>query len=240
MENPITGNAVPMTSSPMSEPTATEVTFNPHTHSNPYFLHINKNPALELVSFSLVGSNYHPWARAMSMSLSCKNKLAFVNGTITKPSTDDMEKYLAWERCNNMVVSWIVRTLSPTIGSSVLWIDTAYGVWEDLKRSRAVWIYLMKAKSEVKSLITQFCNLVENQFGTTVKCIRSDNGLEFNIQDYFSQNGIVHQTYCTYTPQQNSRVERNHGHLLSTARSLRSKQIYLNSFGESVSYMLLT
>nr|GLL19619.1 uncharacterized protein LOC109166622 [Ipomoea trifida] len=139
--NPILGNARnpagsgnPITGSATSEPTATEVTFNSQTHSNPYFLHLNENPALELVSFPLVGSNYHPWARAMSMSLSCKNKLVFVNGTITKPSTDDMEKYLAWERCNNMVVSWIVRTLSPSIGSTVLWIDTAYGVWDDLKR----------------------------------------------------------------------------------------------------------
>nr|GMD41458.1 receptor-like protein 12 [Ipomoea batatas] len=139
--NPILGNARnpagsgnPITGSATSEPAATEVTFNSQTHSNPYFLHINENPALELVSFPLVGSNYHPWARAMSMSLSCKNKLVFVNGTITKPSTDDLERYLAWERCNNMVVSWIVRTLSPSIGSTVLWIDTAYGVWEDLKR----------------------------------------------------------------------------------------------------------
>lgn len=107
--NPITGSAMPATSSPMNGPTATEVTFNPQTHSNPYFLHTNENPALELVSFPLDGTYYHPWARAMSMSLSCKNKLVFVNGTITKPSTDDMEKYLAWERCNNMVVSWLVR-----------------------------------------------------------------------------------------------------------------------------------
>nr|GMD52741.1 uncharacterized protein LOC109181269 [Ipomoea batatas] len=245
------GSGNPITGSATSEPAATEVTFNSQTHSNPYFLHINENPALELVSFPLIGSNYHPWARAMSMSLSCKNKLVFVNGTITKPSTDDLERYLAWERCNNMVVSWIVRTLSPSIGSTVLWIDTAYGVWEDLKRrfskqdlfriaeinsncfdllhmdiwgpykvatihghhyfltilddhSRAVWVYLMRTKSEVRSLIIQFCNLVENQFGTTVKCIRSDNGLEFNLQDYFSQKGSFEQPRELHSPNQAS------------------------------------
>nr|GMD52674.1 uncharacterized protein LOC109178736 [Ipomoea batatas] len=206
-----------------------EVTFDPQTQSNPYFLHANESPALELVSFPLDGSNYHPWARAMSMALSCKNKIAFVNGTITKPSTDNLERYLAWERCNNHVCSWIVRTLTPTIGQSVLWIDTAYGIWNDLKRrfskqdlfriaeiksnpfdllhmdiwgpykvatthgyhyfltilddhSRAVWVYLMKLKSEVRSLITGFCSLVENQFGTSVKCIRTDNVSSSNEQ----------------------------------------------------------
>nr|GMD94981.1 Retrovirus-related Pol polyprotein from transposon TNT 1-94 [Ipomoea batatas] len=66
-----------------------------------------------------------------------------------------------------------------------------------------------------------FCKMVENQFGTHVKSIRSDNGLEFSMSDFFSQEGILHQTSCTYTPQQNSRVERKHGHLLSIARALR-------------------
>nr|GLL37723.1 uncharacterized protein LOC109182622 [Ipomoea trifida] len=76
-------------------------------------------------------------------------------------------------------------------------------------------------KSEVRNLITAFCRLVENQFGSSVKCIRSDNGCEFNMDEFFSQKGIVHQTSCTYTPQQNSRVGIKHGHLLSTIRALR-------------------
>lgn len=130
------GNTAPASSVPATATRSnnSEVTFDPQTQSNPYFLHANESPALELVSFPLDGSNYHPWARAMSMALSCKNKIAFVNGTITKPSTDNLERYLAWERCNNHVCSWIVRTLTPTIGQSVLWIDTAYGIWNDLKR----------------------------------------------------------------------------------------------------------
>nr|GMD40836.1 Retrovirus-related Pol polyprotein from transposon TNT 1-94 [Ipomoea batatas] len=45
------------------------------------------------------------------------------------------------------------------------------------------------------------------EFGSSVKCIRFDNGCEFNMDEFFSQKGIVHQTSCTYTPQQNSRGE---------------------------------
>nr|GMD46030.1 uncharacterized protein LOC109181269 [Ipomoea batatas] len=69
------------------------------------------SPSAPAIGSSNDGSNYHPWARAMTMALSCKNKLAFVNGAITKPSEDDLERFLAWERCNNMVMSWIVRAL---------------------------------------------------------------------------------------------------------------------------------
>lgn len=90
-------------------------------------------------------------------------------------------------------------------------------------------------KLEVRDLITGFCNLVENQFGDKVKCIRFDNGLEFKLVDFFRQKGIVHQTSCTYTPQQNSSVERKHGHLLSTAKSLRFQARLLECFqGECV------
>ncbi|XP_019182927.1 PREDICTED: uncharacterized protein LOC109177896 [Ipomoea nil] len=135
VSNPATAAANAANPNPAQEVPAAigEVNFNPDLQSNPYFLHANENPALVLVSTPMDGSNYHPWARAMTMALSCKNKLAFVNGTITKPAIGD-RKYDVWERCNNTVVSWIVRSLSPTIGRSVLWIDTAYGIWNDLKR----------------------------------------------------------------------------------------------------------
>ncbi|XP_019170445.1 PREDICTED: uncharacterized protein LOC109166016 [Ipomoea nil] len=54
---------------------ATEVPLDSQSQLNPYFMHASENPALELVSTPLDGPNYHPWARAVTMALSCKNKL---------------------------------------------------------------------------------------------------------------------------------------------------------------------
>lgn len=59
-------------------------------------------------------------------------------------------------------------------------VTTTYGYQYFLTilddHSRAVWIYLMRKKSYVKKLVIEsFCNRVENQFGTQVKCIRSHN-----------------------------------------------------------------
>lgn len=68
-----------------------------------------------------------------------------------------------------------------------------------------------------------FYNLIKNQFGKTVKVFRSDNGTEFvnnKMVQFCKSLGIVHQTSCSYTPQQNRIVERKHGHLLNVARSL--------------------
>lgn len=77
--------------------------------------------------------------------------------------------------------------------------------------SRAVWVYLMSAKSEVGQLIKDFCSMVQTQFSKWVKILRSDNGREFTcLSQFYAANGILHQTSCVDTPQQNGRVERKH------------------------------
>ncbi|KAJ0872693.1 putative RNA-directed DNA polymerase [Helianthus annuus] len=89
--------------------------------------------------------------------------------------------------------------------------------------SRAVWVCLMKDKTEVFVNIRHFVNILKTQFKQTVKCFRSDNGSEFvnnQMSQFCSQLGIVHQTSCAYTPQQNGIVERKHRHLLNVTRAL--------------------
>ena len=70
--------------------------------------------------------------------------------------------------------------------------------------SRASWIHLMSTKSNAFPLLQSFITYIENQFGFSVKTIRTDNGSEFKdgiaIQ-FHSQKGILHQTSCADTPQ---------------------------------------
>ena len=87
--------------------------------SSPYFLHPNENPSLVLVSSLLNGANYHSWSRGMRMSLLSKNKLKFVDGSIAMPLVTD-SLYPHWERCNTIVLSWLVHSLEPSIAQSVL------------------------------------------------------------------------------------------------------------------------
>lgn len=87
--------------------------------------------------------------------------------------------------------------------------------------SRSTWIYLLKAKSNTRPCIEAFCNLVETQFHTKVQTLRSDNGLEFHMTDFFNKKGIIHHRTCVETPQQNGIAERKHQHLLNIARALK-------------------
>ena len=76
--------------------------------------------------------------------------------------------------------------------------------------TRTTWLYLMKFKSEARSLLESFITMIKTQFDCQTKTIRSDNGLKFNMLEFFSSRGITHQHSCVETPQQNSAVERKH------------------------------
>nr|KYP51629.1 Retrovirus-related Pol polyprotein from transposon TNT 1-94 [Cajanus cajan] len=66
--------------------------------------------------------------------------------------------------------------------------------------SRYTWIVLLKSKAEVQSHVQNFIALIENQFHTTIKILRSDNGPEFSLKNFFASKGIIHQTSCVDTP----------------------------------------
>ncbi|XP_073225723.1 uncharacterized protein [Cicer arietinum] len=67
----------------------------------------------------------------MKCALSSKNKISFVNGSLPSPPPLDPDFEL-WERCNNMVLSWIARTLSPHISQSTICFNNASELWMDL------------------------------------------------------------------------------------------------------------
>jgi hypothetical protein len=87
--------------------------------------------------------------------------------------------------------------------------------------SRFTWVHLMVTKSQTRHLLVFFINLIETQFNTKVKTLRSDNGIEFHMPEFYQSKGIIHQLSCVETAQQNSVVERKHQHLLNVARALR-------------------
>jgi hypothetical protein len=106
--------------------------------------------------------------------------------------------------------------------------------------SRFTWIILCKTKSEIPNLVQQFIIMIENQYNCHVKTVRTDNGPEFLMPDFYALRGIQHQRSCVETPQQNERVERKHQHILNVVEHCSFNQNCQNNSGLMPFYKLFT
>ena len=61
-----------------------------------------------------------------------KNKLGFVLGHCAKPTA--MNLLAHWERCDKMVLSWIMNVVVKDIGQSILFSSTVGDVWVELEQ----------------------------------------------------------------------------------------------------------
>jgi hypothetical protein len=80
---------------------------------------------------------------------------------------------------------------------------------------------LLREKSEVEKTFKTFYNKIENQFQTKISILRSNNRTEyFNkvLNDFIQEKGIVHQSTCRDTPEQNGIAERKNKYLLEIVR----------------------
>ncbi|XP_074371479.1 uncharacterized protein LOC141712440 [Apium graveolens] len=99
--------------------------------NHPYYLSSSDHPGMILVTITLTEHNYSQWCRSMRIALSSKLKLAFIDGSYAKPvSTSHLTVY--WNRCNDIVISWILNTVSPEIRQSIMFMNSATEIWSDL------------------------------------------------------------------------------------------------------------
>ncbi|KAJ9565039.1 hypothetical protein OSB04_001005 [Centaurea solstitialis] len=88
--------------------------------------------------------------------------------------------------------------------------------------SHFLWVFPLRAKSEVFSVFKTFRAYVLNQFKTDIQLFQCDNGREFNNQpflDFFKTHGIKIRFSCPYTSQQNGKVERTIRTINNTLRT---------------------
>jgi transposase InsO family protein len=84
-------------------------------------------------------------------------------------------------------------------------------------------VFLLQDKSETQGTLKCFLRRAQNEFELKVKKIRSDNGSEFKnlqVEEFLEEEGIKHEFFAPYTPQQNGVVERKNRTLIDTARTM--------------------
>ncbi|XP_075498842.1 uncharacterized protein LOC142537170 [Primulina tabacum] len=119
--------------------------------NDPLYLHPSDTPGVSLVLDPLIGTeNYGVWSRAMLLALRAKNKLGFITGSSRKPAENHPTLH-RWERCNAIVLSWIMSFVSKEIFNGIIYCTEATG------GSSIISVYfshLKKPWDEYASLVT--------------------------------------------------------------------------------------
>ena len=65
-------------------------------------------------------------------ALSVKNKLGFIDGSCVKPDASS-NQFHQWQRCDDMVTSWILNSLTKEIADSVEYFSDSVELWKELE-----------------------------------------------------------------------------------------------------------
>lgn len=69
--------------------------------------------------FNLSEENYQTWSQAIIMALKAKIKLGFIDSTLS-PSAISSNDFSQRNRCNNMVKTWLLNSVSKEISLGVI------------------------------------------------------------------------------------------------------------------------
>ncbi|XP_062103789.1 uncharacterized protein LOC133814900 [Humulus lupulus] len=135
------------------------------------------------------------------MALAAKNKSGFIDGSIPHPDSGN-PLLNSWIRCNNMVMSWLLHSVSPEISQSIMFFDLASDMWHDLaerfNEGNGPRIFqlqnqltsLQQGDQSVTSYFTRLKSLwdelKEFQPNTTCTC-----GAMKTLLDYYNQNQVL-------------------------------------------------
>jgi hypothetical protein len=85
------------------------------------------------------------------------------------------------------------------------------------------WIYFLRHKSDVKSVLRDFWNLVETQFSTKIKKFKSDNSGEYvnkDVSEFLGGKGMIHELSPPYAHERNGLPERINRTIVTIVRTM--------------------
>ena len=136
------------------QPPHNATVFAPQIAQQPSFPNINNHLTTKLTS-----TNYILWVTQLTPILRGYNLLGHVDGTLTPPAITLPDytpnpDYAIWLRNDQIVLSWIVNSLSDTVISQVVGVSTAHAAWQRLAAA-----YASGSRAQIRQLKAQLAHL---------------------------------------------------------------------------------
>ncbi|XP_009794172.2 uncharacterized protein LOC142164819 [Nicotiana tabacum] len=96
--------------------------------TTPLYMHPSESDGTMLVPMVFDGIGYRSWKKGVLRALLVKNKVGFITGKCKKPNADEAT-YDQWARCDDMVTSWILNSLSKDLADSLQYVNDAKKLW---------------------------------------------------------------------------------------------------------------
>ncbi|CAN1305472.1 hypothetical protein LINPERPRIM_LOCUS26530 [Linum perenne] len=85
-----------------------------------------------MATHKLDGKNYLQWSKSIQMIIAGRGKFGYLTGTTEKPE-ESAATYQTWFENDNLVRSWLLASMQPSIGENYLLHQSAKDVWDDAK-----------------------------------------------------------------------------------------------------------
>ncbi|GJW97351.1 hypothetical protein Tco_0179159 [Tanacetum coccineum] len=102
----------------------------------------------------------------MMIALNAKKKLKIVTSALSEPSVDSKERAI-WERTNDMIISWILNTISDQISNNLNFVNSAFALWSELHEHYAQLdgYRIYQLVNDMIALKQQNCSIEEGHSG---------------------------------------------------------------------------
>lgn len=88
-------------------------------------------PHVKIVTVPFDGSNFHRWNKVVKISLTTKVKIGFITGSCKEPAKGD-PNLDQWRRCDSMVISWLLNSMTTELSNVFLYASSAKELWDEL------------------------------------------------------------------------------------------------------------
>ncbi|KAL0416339.1 UNVERIFIED_CONTAM: hypothetical protein Slati_3465800 [Sesamum latifolium] len=92
------------------------------------YLHPSDHSGFVLASSPLDGSNLFAWSRYMYVSLGCKLKVRFIDGTFRRPAVGSVS-FKQWRCVDLMVTSWLWNSIFKEIVEAFMYTSSSCELW---------------------------------------------------------------------------------------------------------------
>ncbi|KAL2924272.1 Retrovirus-related Pol polyprotein from transposon TNT 1-94 [Bienertia sinuspersici] len=149
------------------------------SYHDPYYISNSDHSSQSLVTNVFNGSNFSAWSRNIRRALIAKYKLGFITGSLPKPDPSHKD-YDAWLRCDYLVTSWLLSSMSSDISENFVYVDSSQDLWFEISERYGHYtgpqIYQLKKelnnlRQENMTLVAYFIRL--KRFWDEIKSIRS-------------------------------------------------------------------